>query len=175
MINPKTLKILVFLLSVAFILTACADETSTDNGSNDNGSEENGEENDEGESTGEEAAEITNDGIVYALEPVSITAEKTVYEFTITNESDEEKELSFTTSQRYEYELRDQNNELVKRFSDGMAFMQVLEDIELPPGESLSYELKLPELEPGSYTLTAYSVAKNLSGNQVHVEFTVEE
>ncbi|GAB3794110.1 BsuPI-related putative proteinase inhibitor [Virgibacillus kimchii] len=170
MLNSKSLLMVLFLLSFTFILAACADETSTENGTDENGSGENEE-----ESTGEEAAEISKDGLVYALTPVSVSAENTVYEFTITNESDEEKELSFNTSQRYEYELRDQDQELVKRFSDGMAFMQVLEDIDLPAGESLSYELKLPELEPGEYTLTAYSVAKSLSGNQVNVTFTVDE
>jgi copper(I)-binding protein len=170
--KSKSLAVVLFLLSFTFIFAACSEETSTDNGSDDNGSEEN--ENEE-ESTGEEAAEISNDEVVYALNPVSISAENTVYEFTITNESDEDKELSFTTSQRYEYELRDQDNELVKRFSDDMAFMQVLEDINLPPGESLSYELKLPELEPGTYTLTAYSVAKGLTGDQVTVTFSIGE
>lgn len=170
MLKPKWQIPVIFML--VLLLAACTEEISTDNGSEDNGSEEN---ENETENINGEAAEITNDGVVYALHPVTITAEKTVYEFTITNERDEEKVLSFTTSQRYEYELRDQDNQLVKRFSDGMAFMQVLEDINLPPGESLSYELKLPELEPGAYSLTAYSVAKGLSGNQVTVEFVIEE
>ncbi|MFA1820390.1 BsuPI-related putative proteinase inhibitor [Virgibacillus oceani] len=177
MIKPKALiTAFVILLALTFIFASCAEETSTDNGSDDNGSEENGnnEEKDQ-EGTGEEAAEISNDGIVYALTPVSVAAENTVYEFTIKNESDEKKELSFTTSQRYEYELRDAENELVKRFSDGMAFMQVLEDIELPPGEELNYELALPSLDPGEYTLTAYSVAEGLSENQVTVTFVIEE
>jgi len=167
--NPKSLTIVLFFLSFTVMLAACAEETSNEDGPGNNGSEKSNKE----ESTGEEAAEITNDGLVYALHPVSISAEQTVYEFSITNESGEDKELSFTTSQRYEYELN-QDNELIKRFSDDMAFMQVLEDINLPPGESLSYELKLPELEPGEYTLTAYSVAKNLSGNQVTVTFVIE-
>jgi len=160
MIKPNSLITVVFLL--VFILSACTEETSTDNGSEENDKEE-------------EAEAISIDGIVYALNPVSISAENTVYAFTITNENDEEKELSFTTSQRYEYELRDQDDELIKRFSDDMAFMQVLEDIPLPPGEELSYELKLPSLEPGKYTLTAHSVAKGLSGNQVTAVFTVDE
>jgi len=170
--NSKTLLMGLLLLGFTVIATACAEETSNENGTRGNESEE--QENEE-ENTGEEAAEITNDGVVYALQPISISAEDTVYEFTITNESEEEKELSFTTSQRYEYELRDQTNELVKRYSDDMAFMQVLEDIKLPPGEELSYKLKLPALEPGDYTLTAFSVAKGLSGNQVTVTFSIEE
>ena len=168
MIKPKSLITVVFLL--VFILAACAEETSTDNESDENGDEDRNQ-----NSTGEGAAEISNEGIVYALNPVSVAAENTVYEFTIRNERDEEKELSFTTSQRYEYELRDAEDELVKRFSDGMAFMQVLEDIELPSGEELNYELALPSLDPGEYTLTAYSVAEDLSGNQVTVTFVIEE
>ena len=160
--SSKTLLMGLLLLGFTVIATACAEETSNENGTRGNESEE--QENEE-ENTGEEAAEITNDGVVYALQPISISAEDTVYEFTITNESEEEKELSFTTSQRYEYELRDQTNELVKRYSDDMAFMQVLEDI----------KLQLPALEPGDYTLTAFSVAKGLSGNQVTVTFSIEE
>jgi len=170
MMKSKLRAIMVMLFVFAFILAACAEETSTDNGSEENGNEE-----DDGDGTGEEAAEMTNDGIIYALNPVSVSAENTVYEFTIMNESDEEKELSFTTSQRYEYELRDEEKELVMRFSDDMAFMQVLEDIELPPGEELNYELKLPSLNPGEYTLTAYSAAEDLSGNQVTVTFVIAE
>src|SRR5690625_5246823 len=111
MMKSKLRAIMVMLFVFAFILAACAEETSTDNGSEENGNEE-----DDGDGTGEEAAEMTNDGIIYALNPVSVSAENTVYEFTIMNESDEEKELSFTTSQRYEYELRDEEKELVKRF-----------------------------------------------------------
>jgi copper(I)-binding protein len=161
---------MVMFVVFTFILAACAEETSTDNGSEENGDEESTQ-----DGTGEEAAEISNDGMVYALNPVSVSAEDTVYEFTIMNESDEEKELSFTTSQRYEYELRDEEKELVTRFSDDMAFMQVLEDVELPPGEELNYELKLPTLGPGEYTLTAYSVAEDLSGDQVTATFVIEE
>ncbi|WP_100010149.1 BsuPI-related putative proteinase inhibitor [Lentibacillus sediminis] len=160
MIKPKSLIPAVFLLSFSFILAACANETSTDNGD---------------DHSGREAAEISEDRIIYALNPVKLSQENTVYEFTITNESDREKELSFTTSQRYEYELRNKENELIQRFSDGKAFMQVLGNEELAPGDQLSYELKLPPLEIGEYTLTAYSVARGLSGNQVRVEFVIED
>lgn len=159
MTKPKSLKTVVFLLGFSFILAACTDETSTDNGD---------------DRSGREAAEISEDGITYALNPVTISQENTVYEFTITNENDSKKELSFTTSQRYEYELRNKENELIQRFSDGKAFMQVLGNEELAPGDKLSYELKLPPLEFGEYTLTAYSVARGLSGNQVRVEFVID-
>ncbi|GAB3056177.1 BsuPI-related putative proteinase inhibitor [Virgibacillus ainsalahensis] len=117
--------------------------------------------------------EITENGLKFSLQMKEEAADAgKTFTYTVTNVSDDEVKLSFTTSQRYEYELSDEEG-VIERFSDGRAFMQVLADITLAPGEALDYDMSLPSLEPGTYTLTVFLTAKDMAENQVTLEFTV--
>lgn len=97
------------------------------------------------------------------------------YIYTISNEGNKTVTLSFSTSQRYDYELKNKAKERITRFSHGRAFMQVIGEEKLAPGESVSYDIALKNLEPGEYELTVYSVAKGVDESATVVEFTVIE
>lgn len=97
------------------------------------------------------------------------------YIYTVSNEGNKTVTLSFSTSQRYDYELRNKGKVLITRFSHGRAFMQVIGETKLAPGESVSYDIALRNLEPGDYELTVYLVAKGVEESATVTEFTVIE
>lgn len=113
-----------------------------------------------------------DDELSFSLEAIS---EGMNYQYIVKNTGDEPVTLEFTTSQQYDYEITDKNNEVVYRFSDGRSFMQVLRDVTLEPGEEMTFDIELPELEPGDYTLTMYITARELPHSKQSIEFTVKE
>lgn len=165
----KLLGILVLLLAFGLI-AACGDTDTGDDGATDPDSEEeNGatDPNDEFEdSTGEE---IETD-LQFSLQGVSEANPTLVY--TVENTGDQEETLSFTTGQRYEYEIM-QDGEVINRFSDDKAFTQALEDIAVAPGEEVTFDVELPSLDPGEYTINIFLVAADY-GPASEVEETFE-
>lgn len=107
-----------------------------------------------------------------SLIEVSENGSKTI-QFTVENVSDEVELLRFGTSQKYDYEIFNEEGEQIYHFSEGKSFLQVIEEIELQPGEKLSYDLVLPELEPGKYTLTASLVAEYYGAHKTMLQFQV--
>src|SRR5699024_3474005 len=81
--------------------------------------------------------------------------------YTVKNTGNEEEVLSFTTGQRYEHEIS-QDGEVLHRYSEGKAFTQALEDIPLAPGEEITFDVELPDLEPGEYTINIFLVASDI-------------
>lgn len=67
----------------------------------------------------------------------------------ITNTTSRPIEFSFPTSQRYDFVVARPSGEVVWRWSEGMAFLQVLSQATLAPGESWDMEAVW---EPGSVT-----------------------
>ncbi|WP_217586463.1 BsuPI-related putative proteinase inhibitor [Lentibacillus saliphilus] len=90
--------------------------------------------------------------------------------YSIENTGNNTITLHFTTSQLYDYEITDANQNLVYKYSDGKRFLQVLKDERIEPGESLEYEIMLPKLEKGRYTLVVYSAAKDLANSRETLE-----
>lgn len=85
------------------------------------------------------------------------------FTYNVHNSGDAPETLAFGSGQRYEYEIY-KDNELVKRYSDGMSFTQALEDIVVEPGETVPFEVKIPDLEEeGEYRIDIYLVAKDLA------------
>ncbi|SHF76283.1 BsuPI-related putative proteinase inhibitor [Ornithinibacillus halophilus] len=115
---------------------------------------------------------IENENFTVSLESKS---SPTAYEYTIQNVSDKPQTLEFTTSQRYEAIINDEKGKEVYRYSDGKSFMQVLKDVTINPGDELTYEFKLPELEAGKYTLTLRLVARNALFSKKTINITVEK
>lgn len=58
----------------------------------------------------------------------------------VTNTGEDPLELSFATSQRYEFVVEEPSGEEVWRWSEGMAFLQALSEATLAPGESWDME-----------------------------------
>jgi hypothetical protein len=74
--------------------------------------------------------------------------------------------LQFFTAQRYDFEIRDSDGEVVWRWSDTMGFAQVLGAEVLQPGDSILYEEEyLGRLVPGRYEIVGTVTA--LTGEMV--------
>lgn len=108
-----------------------------------------------------EDAEKIDTPLQFSVEENSEGAAKFTYK--VHNSGDAPETLAFGSGQRYEYEIY-KGNELVKRYSDGMSFTQALEDIVVEPGETIPFEVQMPELEEeGEYRMEIYLVAKDLA------------
>lgn len=146
----RTIAIIAVLLPIAIVVILLITQ-NMDNTYSDNQEDKN------------TMVEKTDHNLHFTLEEIDKknNADGTNFKYTITNEGDKEQKLSFTTSQRYEYEISNKNEEVIHKYADGMAFMQVLKDVAISPGEALSYDITTPQLDEGAYTLTIFSVAQN--------------
>ena len=106
------------------------------------------------------------------LEEISENGSKK-FNLIVENITEDTQILHFGTSQRYDYEIYNRDNELVYHYSDGKSFLQVIEEIELKPEERLNYEITIPTLDPGEYTLVASLVAKHYGGQRQIIQFKV--
>lgn len=163
----KILGILAGILAIGIIayvfINNTSNEAEDENNSGDNNVTAPKEELDDGNSV--------DTSLQFSLEANGDAGEAYIYK--VRNEGEEMETLSFTTSQRFEYEISD-GNEVVNKYSSDKAFMQVLEDITIEPGEELTFDVPLPDLEPGEYTITIFLTAKNLaSASKVTETFEV--
>jgi hypothetical protein len=114
-------------------------------------------------------------GLVFSLvEAADSKNAKKQFKYTVKNKGTRNQNLSFTTSQRYDYELSSKEHGLIERYSEGKNFLQVLGDIRLAPGDEVSYNISLPSLEKGNYILRIYLVASGINGSNKTLLFTVE-
>ncbi|WP_176483808.1 BsuPI-related putative proteinase inhibitor [Bacillus sp. FJAT-45066] len=104
----------------------------------------------------------------------SLTIKNKSVQFQVENKEDRVVTLQFMTSQYYDYEIYSKSGEFIYRYSDGKSFLQVLKDVPLAPNESVSYDISLPELEKGEYTLVVRLTARDMQYLQVEKEFTAE-
>jgi len=107
--------------------------------------------------TGPVAVEVTTDKDAYRQgEPVTMTLTLTIYE---------PMTLYFRTSQRHDFVVSTARGERVWLWSGDQAFLQVLDELSLEPGDQLSYsdvwdqrdESGL-QVAPGNYLVTGKSV-----------------
>lgn len=78
----------------------------------------------------------------------------------LTNATDADISLTFTTGQRVEFTLSNDSGE-VYRWSDGMLFTQAIEEVDLSAGATLPHVVRgeATVLPPGSYTARAWITA----------------
>jgi len=102
-------------------------------------------------------------------------------EISIANNGPEARELSFRTSQRFDFWVEDKSGREVWRWSDGQMFAQMLETVSINPNEKISYsaEWKLidssgEQIEPGDYFIFAKIVADELREEELKLDITVE-
>jgi len=102
---------------------------------------------------------------------ISITTDKTDYaadepivlRLEVTNGTDEPLLLEFSTAQRYDFVMDGAEGSTAWRWSADKAFIQVLGEEQLAPGESLTYEERFEgSLTAGTYTVVALLVATNV-------------
>ncbi|MCG5102645.1 BsuPI-related putative proteinase inhibitor [Oceanobacillus alkalisoli] len=162
MIMKKLIGILILL--AALILTACQ-------GENDEGQEEQPEDNNGQEEQEENGTEEENEGDenVDTELNFALNAEGDQMTYTVQNDGDTATTLRFSTSQKYEYEISDETG-VISTYSEGKAFMQAVEEIELAAGDEQTFDVELPSLDPGEYTIKIYMTARDLAETSEKVE-----
>lgn len=97
------------------------------------------------------------------------------FSFIVENISNQKLSLHFGTSQRYDYKIYDDNRRQIYHFAEGKNFLQVLEEIELKPKEKLTFDIPLPDLNPGKYTIEVFLVARGTATYATTATFIVEK
>jgi len=105
-----------------------------------------------------------------------VIGEATVWPFDVTNGSDAEMALTFTSGQRIELTLHDDSGE-VYRWSDGMMFTQAIEEVALLAGATFPYVLRGEpiDLPHGDYTAEAWVTALEASSVVLEWQVTISE
>lgn len=143
------------LLALSFLLAACGTtgtvETDMGTGSSDG---------------------LVKDEVTALLEQM----DNNLYRYTVNNQTDETMTYEFTSGQRYDFTISNEDGDEIHRLSSVSTYMQVLGEETLEPGDKLEYELEIPplELEPGSYKLTAWLTPQEGPKYEAETEFTVE-
>jgi hypothetical protein len=80
------------------------------------------------------------------------------YRYTLKNDTDEAMTFNFTSSQRFDFALYNEEDEQVFLQSSVSSYAQVLGEETMEAGGELSYELEVPplDLEPGTYKIEAW-------------------
>ncbi|WP_456273332.1 BsuPI-related putative proteinase inhibitor [Bacillus sp. AK031] len=98
----------------------------------------------QGDNGGEVEEEDKGQGIVAGEIAPSLTkTEDGRFVYTVKNQTEKEVTFEFTSSQRYDYAVKNAG-ETIYLFSSTAAFMQVLGEETLAQGEELSYTFELP-------------------------------
>ncbi|WP_335870845.1 BsuPI-related putative proteinase inhibitor [Bacillus sp. 2205SS5-2] len=164
-------KILV-CLSLSLILAACGSVDSTSE-NNSNNQKPQGEEemNEKTPESSKEPAGIIAGEVVPTLTETSENG-TTTFQFMLKNQTEKKVVLHFSSGQLYDYELRNEQGEILLKYSEGKMFTQALEEVTLEPGEEWTIPLSF-KLKSGSYTFTFWMKAKENNYKQ-KVSFTVK-
>ncbi|MGM0843831.1 MAG: BsuPI-related putative proteinase inhibitor [Bacillota bacterium] len=146
----KRLLIYLMVLFMISMTAACGmgAEQGEDSGAEEvtTGAEDEGEEVEE--ETEEEVEDEIKDGeedeMSGEIKPSIAKNENGQFVYTVRNETENEVTFEFSSSQRYDYAVKDASGATVFLYSSAAAFMQVLGTETLAPGEELSYTIELP-------------------------------
>lgn len=152
----KTIIGWLFLLMAAWVLAACGNES-------DDLPEE-----PETDSGGEQIeSEITS--------TVEDTGDGT-YSYVVKNDTEEAMTFNFTSGQRYDFTLTDEQGNEAFRMSSISMYTQALGEEILRQGEELQYDFQIPEanLEPGTYELEVWLTPTEGENYPAQTEHTIE-
>ncbi len=98
------------------------------------------------------------------------------FQYHVKNETGKEITLDFTSSQRFDYSIINSNGEEVFLFSSVSSFLQVIGKEVLSPGDQLSYDINVKdvELSRGKYTLNAWMTPRTGNVYSSSIKFTIE-
>lgn len=122
------------------------------------------------ESSGEGGEEMTNELTQ------QIKEENGDYFLVITNGTEEDVTLTFTSGQQFEYQLFDDAGETVYTYSMNKMFTQALSEQVVAAGESweqpldLKNELTSMSVPEGTYRLEVWSLAEQFDGEKVSID-----
>lgn len=156
----------LILFLFAGILTACGSEAGNTDEPEDNNIEE---------PTGGDdvSGGISEDGMAPQIEKL----EDDLYRYSVTNENEEAVTFEFTSGQRFDFALFNENGEQEFLMSSVSSFIQALGEETVAPGEELSYEFEIPpleDLEAGTYTLQAWLTPSDGAAYLAETEYVKE-
>ncbi|MDZ5471864.1 BsuPI-related putative proteinase inhibitor [Bacillus sp. 31A1R] len=100
---------------------------------------------------------------------------KLTYKFSLRNDQDEEVNVKFSSTQRFDYVIKDNNNQVVYTYSADKMFGEMMTEKTLKKGEFFDSEIDLseavPQLDEGEYTVEVVSSA--LGGEKLKESFPV--
>lgn len=115
---------------------------------------------------------IVEDEVTALLEQM----DSNLYRYTVNNQTDETMTYEFTSGQRYDFTISNENGDELYRLSAVSTYMQALGEETIEPGEKLEYEFEVPttDLEPGTYQITAWLTPQEGPKYEAETELTVE-
>ncbi|MDW7674443.1 MAG: stalk domain-containing protein [Bacillota bacterium] len=93
---------------------------------------------------------------------------------TVANDTDEVVETVLAGGQDYEVIIFNQQGEKVWQYSDDKFFTLAIRMIAFQPGENKAFEIEIPQLEPGSYSMEVYYLGISRQVPVGTLEVTVE-
>ncbi|MBY6037071.1 hypothetical protein KUV80_10410 [Fictibacillus nanhaiensis] len=120
---------------------------------------------------------IVEGDLKVSLKPVESSAYK--YVFAIQNDKTEPVELTYTSTQTYDYSIKDPEGKVLYTYSMDKTFAQVIAKKQLEPGGALHFEVNLSEglkyLESGTYTVEIWATVKDRSDLRTEMEVTYDK
>ncbi|SDZ74296.1 Immunoglobulin-like domain of spore germination [Thalassobacillus cyri] len=151
-------------LMVMLLVAACgAKESQGDSG--DEGAEDVMKEE---ETSSNEGQNTVQEAVSQLAVDATITPEsdKVTFSFSMENQGDKAYDLGFSSGQKYEIVVKNEEGEEVYRYSEGQMFTQALETKTIEPGESISFEeVWSADIKPGEYD-AAISIEVNSINEQ---------
>lgn len=174
----KKLLFVLFIGLLAVGLVGCGDEVEKNKPASEGEPVTKGE-GDEGKVDGEEKG-IWQGGIEPSLSMMSSEDEglesgmlKFIYK--LKNQTEKEKEFTFTSGQMYDYKIYDTDGEEVFHFSKVASFIQSIQTKTLKQGQKFDFELVIDKkLKSGNYRIEAWLTAKDEEDYKVSQKFTVK-
>ncbi|OIJ11571.1 hypothetical protein BKP35_11545 [Anaerobacillus arseniciselenatis] len=161
----KFFKVLSSVTLATLIIAACgtADDNENVGGSPDTGYEDSN-------------GDVIYDGDL-AMDLIANENGAVTYEFQLTNQTEEDIDLTFSSLQEYDYILKDEEGTTVFQYSDGRMFGEAFVEKTIEVNETYAVEVDLSDasqaLEDGTYTLEVWSVANELDGVRSSKEVTL--
>ncbi|MFE7063715.1 BsuPI-related putative proteinase inhibitor [Sutcliffiella sp. NPDC057660] len=92
--------------------------------------------------------------------------------FIVENTGSQPEKVTFTTGQRYDYILY-RDGKRVEHFSQGKFFTMIYQEIMVPAGDEMSFDIPLTNLSPGNYKINVWLADKNWTSARAILEFTI--
>ncbi|MGA4720844.1 BsuPI-related putative proteinase inhibitor [Fictibacillus nanhaiensis] len=79
-----------------------------------------------------------------------------LFRYELKNQTEKEKVFQFSSSQKFDYVIKDKNGKIVYQYSKNHMFMQVLSSLKLKQADVFKQDILVNNLEPGAYTLEVW-------------------
>jgi hypothetical protein len=93
--------------------------------------------------------------------------------YSLKNQTEKVKELTFSTSQKFDYILTKEDGTVIERYSEDKSFLQVVTFISLKQGETFEIPVRLSNLEDGKYFLSIWLTSNSENEYKVKIPFEI--